>query len=328
VRAVIITKSGGPKVLKIREVDNPEPSEYEVLIKVKGSALNRADLMQRNSRHSVPYGFSEDIPGIEFAGEIIKLGAKVYRWQVGQKVFGITGGGAHAEYTVAHEGTVVEIPANLTWAQAAAIPEAFITAHDALWQQAKLRPSEKVLIHAVGSGVGLAAVQLVRAMNAVPYGTSRTAEKIRRSRDYGLEDGMVIEATQINTGSLITKWAGELTMDVILDLVGGRYVYESLNIMSLHGRIILVGALAGLEATLDLSSVLMKRLQIRGTVLRVRPLEEKIVATKLFESEVVPLLALGKIRPVIDSEFSLDEIQDAHRRLESNLTFGKVVIHI
>ncbi|MGH9603820.1 MAG: alcohol dehydrogenase catalytic domain-containing protein, partial [Terriglobales bacterium] len=191
-KAVLITRPGGPEVLEIRDVSTPQPAAGEVLVRVMASALNRADILQREGRYPAPPGAPADIPGIEFAGEVAALGPEARAWQVGQRVFGITGGGGHAEYLVAHEHTLAEVPPNLTWTEAAAIPEAFITAHDALWQQAALRPSERVLIHAVGSGVGLAAIQLVHARGAVPYGTARNEEKVTRAREYGLEDGIVL----------------------------------------------------------------------------------------------------------------------------------------
>ncbi|HEU4565017.1 MAG TPA: alcohol dehydrogenase catalytic domain-containing protein, partial [Gemmatimonadaceae bacterium] len=190
-RAAVITRPGGPDVLELRDLPRPEPGAGEVLVRVRASALNRADLLQREGRYPAPPGAPAEIPGIEFAGEVAALGEGVARWREGDRVFGITVGGAHAEFLVAHERALAAVPDELEWEEAGAVPEAFITAHDALVTQAALRASERVLVHAVGSGVGLAAVQLVRAMGAVPYGTSRTPEKIERARPLGLEDGVV-----------------------------------------------------------------------------------------------------------------------------------------
>src|SRR4051812_15799791 len=190
-KAVINTGAGGPETLAVWDVPEPKPAPTEVLVRVMASALNRADILQREGKYPAPPDSPQQIPGLEFAGEVAALGERAQMWRVGQRVFGITGGGAHAEYVSVHERTLAQVPDNLSWSAAAAVPEAFITAHDALWKQAELRPSEAVLIHAVGSGVGLALVQLARAMNAVPFGTSRTIDKIERARGYGLEHGLV-----------------------------------------------------------------------------------------------------------------------------------------
>lgn len=326
-KAVIITRPGGPEVLEIREVEAPTPAANEVLVRVRASALNRADLLQRQGRYPAPPGFPPDIPGMEFAGEVAAAGPGANRWKAGQRVFGITGGGAHAELLVAHEGTLAEVPANLSWAEAAAVPEVFITAHDALWVQAGLQAGERVLIHAVGSGVGLAAVQLVRARGAIPYGTSRTADKIAQAREYGLEDGAAVADPAVELPELAGRWAGD-GFDIVLDLVGGAYLPASLQALRLKGRLMLVGTVAGGTAELKLAPILYKRLTLRGTALRGRPLEEKIAVTAKFAAEVVPLLERGTVRPTIDSRFPLEQVRQAHQRLESNETFGKVVLEL
>lgn len=226
---------------------------------------------------------------------------------------------------------LAEIPANLDWAHAGAVPEVFITAHDALWTQGQLRPGETVLIHAVGSGVGLAAVQLARAIQAVPYGTSRTAAKIEQSKPLGLEAGLVVQENAVRQNlddlpAAAETWTAGKGINVLLDLVGGPYVKASQKAMAHKGRMILVGTVAGGNYELEARYVMGKRLQIRGTVLRARSLEEKIAATRLFAAEVVPLLARGLLRPNVDSVFPISEIGKAHQRLESNETFGKVVV--
>lgn len=263
---------------------------------------------------------------MEFAGEVAEVGSSVRKWKPRQRVFGLIGGGAQAEYVVTHEQLLAEIPANLDWAQAAAVPEVFITAHDALWTQAALRPGETVLIHAVGSGVGLAAVQLARAIQAVPYGTSRTADKIEQAKPLGLEAGLALRDNFDALGSAAEKWTAGKGINVLLDLVGGPYVKASQKAMAHKGRMILVGTVAGGSYELDARYVMSKRLQIRGTVLRARSMEEKTAATRLFAAEVVPLLARGVLRPNVDSVYPLAEIGKAHQRLESNGTFGKVVV--
>jgi putative PIG3 family NAD(P)H quinone oxidoreductase len=325
-QAVWISTFGGPEVLEIRTVGKPLINDEQVLVRVRASSLNRADLLQRQGKYPPPPGFPAEIPGMEFAGEVAEVGSSVRLWKSGQRVFGLTGGGAHAEYVVTYENLLAEIPANLDWAQAAAVPEVFITAHDALWTQAQLRPGETVLVHAVGSGVGLAAVQLARAVQAVPYGTSRTANKIEQAKSLGLEAGLVLRDNFDDLPAATEKWTGGRGINVLLDLVGGPYVKASQKTMAHKGRMILVGTVAGGSYELDAKYVMSKRLQIRGTVLRARSLEEKMAATRLFAAEVVPLLAGGVLRPNVDSVFPLAEIGKAHQRLESNETFGKVVV--
>lgn len=325
-RAVVIPT---PDTLEIRDVPRPEPGVGQVLVRVRAVGLNRADILQRQGRYPAPPGAPADIPGLEFAGEIAALGDDVHEWRVGQRVFGIVAGGAYAEYLVAHERAIAEIPPTLDWSAAAAVPEAFITAHDALVSQAELRASERVLVHAVGSGVGLAAVQLVRAMGAIPYGTARGAEKIDAARRLGLEDGVVVAGGDLTAiAERARAWTGGAGVDVVLDLVGGGYVPASIDALAVRGRLILIGTLAGARAELPLGRVLRSRLTIRGTVLRARPLEEKIAATRAFAREVVPLLERGVVRPVVDSTFPLEEVRAAHARLESNATIGKVVLTV
>jgi putative PIG3 family NAD(P)H quinone oxidoreductase len=325
-RAATIIRPGGPEVLEVRDVECPQPGTSEVLVRVRASALNRADLLQREGRYPAPPGWPQDIPGMEIAGEIVQCGPGTSLWAQGNRVFGIVGGGANAEYIVTHERTLAAIPSNLSWTEAAAVPEAFITAHDALVTQAEVRPCEHVLIHAVGSGVGLAALQLARVAAAIPIGDARTADKIDRARSFGLEHGITVAGDP----SLVAKRVQELTggagAEIVLDLVGGPYTSVSVAAAAPKGRIILIGTMAGRDAPLPLGVILGKRLTLRGTVLRARPLEEKITATRAFAAQVVPLLASGIVRPVIDKVFPLDEIAAAHRHLESNATFGKVVI--
>jgi NADPH2:quinone reductase len=325
-RAVWIARFGGPEVLEVREVGKPTFTSDQVLVRVRASALNRADLLQRQGKYPAPAGSPQEIPGMEFAGEVAETGPEVRTWKPGQRVFGLLGGGAQAEYVVTHERLLAEIPANLDWAGAAAVPEAFITAHDALWIQAALRPAETVLVHSVGSGVGLAATQLVRAMQAVPYGTSRTADKIAQAKQYGLQEGLVVRENFDDLVVAAGKWTGGKGINVVLDLAGGPYVKASQKLMALKGRMLLVGSVAGGSYELDSRYVMGKRLQVRGTVLRARSLEEKIQATQAFAAEVAPLFAAGVLRPTIDSTFKMADIARAHERLESNQTFGKVVV--
>lgn len=326
-KAVVITRFGGPEVLEIQDVPKPQPGPHELLVQVRSTALNRADLLQRLGRYPAPPGAPQNIPGLEFAGEVAELGTNADRWQKGNRVMGIVGGGAHAEFVTVHQDAVAAVPPNLEWSAAGAVPEVFITAYDAL-QQAGFKAGENVLIHAVGSGVGLAATQLVRALGGRAFGTSRTPDKIERAKPFGLESGYAVPEPNALTGLFtfaesVTSGAG---FDIVLDLNGGPYFAASLEAMALKGRIILIGAVAGGKADVDLHDILRKRLHIIGTVMRARSLEEKIATTTAFAREVGPLLAQGIIQPVFDSIFPFENIRDAHQRLESNETFGKVVL--
>jgi NADPH2:quinone reductase len=325
-RAVVITRPGSAEVLEVRRIPRPSPSPEELLIRVRSSALNRADIMQREGRYPPPPGVPADVPGIEFAGEVVASGAAVRGWRTGDRAFGIVGGGAHAEYLVVHAEAVARLPQTIAWTDAGASPEAFLTAYDAMVTQAGLAAGERLLIHAVGSGVGLAAVQLARALGATPYGTSRTADKIARAREHGLEEGIALGSDPDALVPAVAGWSGGKGMDVVLDLVGGGYVPPSVAALGLKGRLMLVGMVAGGAAQIDLGRMLRQRLTIRGTVLRARPLAEKIVATRAFATEVVPLLERRSLYPVIDSRFPMDDVVAAHHRLESNETFGKVVL--
>lgn len=326
-KAVLITRFGGPEVLEIQDVPKPQPGPEELLVHVRSTALNRADLLQRLGRYAAPPGAPQNIPGLEFAGEVAELGPNTHRWHKGNRVMGIVPGGAHAEFVTAHQDAVAAVPPNLEGSAVGAVPEVFITAYDAL-QQAGFKAGESVLIHAVGSGVGLAATQLVRALGGRAFGTSRTPNKIERAKPYGLESGYAVSDPSALTGlaAFAESVTGGSGFDVVLDLNGGPYFAASLEAMALRGRIILIGGVAGGKTEVDLSQILRKRLHIIGTVLRARSLSEKISITTAFASEVVPLLAKGTLQPVIDSVFPLEKIQDAHRRLESNETFGKVVL--
>jgi len=328
-KAAVIVTHGGVEGLEVREINAPPaPTADRVRVRVRAAALNRADILQRMGRYPAPPGVPQDIPGMEFAGEVESIGEQVRLWQPGQRVFGITGGGAQAEFVVVAENTLAEIPASLDWIQAAAVPEAFITAHDALFTQAGLTIGETLLVHAAGSGVGTAAIQLARAAGARVYGTSRTPEKLERARAFGLEDSVAVGDDPRRFLEAIRNWTNGKGVDVVLDLVGGTYLEANLDSLALKGRMMLVGTTAGSKATLNFSTAMGKRLTIIGTVLRARSTEEKAAATRLFATHVIPLLANGTVRPVVDRTYRLDQIGEAHQRLESNDSFGKVVLVI
>jgi NADPH2:quinone reductase len=328
-RAIKIVSHGGVEGLEVAEVERPEARGDRVRVRVRAAALNRADLLQRRGAYPAPPGFPPDIPGLEFAGEVESAGADARRWRKGQRVFGITGGGAQAEYVVVPENTLAEIPGNLNWEEAAAVPEAFITAHDALFTQGGLTIGERVIVHAAGSGVGLAAVQLARAAGAQTLGTARrTVDKLERARAFGLDEACVVGDDPQAFADAARAWTNGAGVDLILDLVGANYLAANLDALAVRGRLLLVGTMGGMSAPLDFRQVMGKRLRLAGTVLRPRPTEEKARATRLFAAHAVPLFARGALRPVIDSVFDFRDVRAAHERLESNETFGKIVLKI
>jgi NADPH2:quinone reductase len=323
-KAVYIKEFGGAENLEWRDVPDPAvPTGFQILVKVKAAGLNRADLMQRLGKYPPPAAYSPNIPGLEFAGEVAGIGDKVTTFRNGDRVFGITAGEAQAEYLLTEESLAAPIPENLSLVEAAAIPEVFITAHDAVFAQCNLEPGEWLLIHAVGSGVGLAALQLAKANGAIVAGTSRTQDKLDRCAEYGLDLPLLTERPVF--AEAVRKASGT-GANVVLDLVGGDYFPEDLRSLAVKGRIIIVGLTAGRSSQIDLGLALSKRAKIIGTVLRARNLEEKAAATKRFVDEVVPLFESRVLKPNLDKVFPASEIQAAHRYLESNKSFGKVVI--
>jgi NADPH2:quinone reductase len=311
-KAVWIKEFGGAENLEIREVENPPAPT--------GKGF-----------YPAPKGFPERILGLEFAGEVAGIGEEATNFKTGDRVFGITAGGAQAEFLLSDESLLARIPENLSFAEAAAIPEAFITAHDAIFTNGELKENETLLIHAVGSGVGLAALQLAKARNIKVIGTSRTADKLKRCDEFGLDfsiatGGISFDDNPKIFAELIQHLNDGKGVDVILDLVGAGYFQANLESLNLKGRIILVGTTSGSKAELNFSQVMSKRLKIIGTVLRSRPTKEKADATRKFAEEVVPLFESGKLKPNIDKIFKIEEIRAAHEYLESNASFGKIVL--
>jgi putative PIG3 family NAD(P)H quinone oxidoreductase len=333
-KAVYIKEFGGVENLEIRKVENPsKPTGREVLINVKAAALNRADVLQRKGLYPAPKNFPERILGLEFAGEIAEVGESVTDYKIGDRVFGITAGGAQAEFLATDESLIARIPENLSFIEASAVPEAFITAHDAIFTQANLRENETLLIHAVGSGVGLAALQLAKARNIATIGTSRTADKLKKCDEFGLDFGIFAETDLIESNpqkfaEIIKEKNAGKGADVILDLIGAKYFAANLESLASKGRLILVGLTAGAKAEFNLGMALTKRAKIIGTVLRSRSTEEKAAATRAFAEDVLPLIAEGKIKPNLDKIFRIEDVREAHERLESNKSFGKVVLEM
>jgi NADPH:quinone reductase len=323
-RAVIYEGAGGPEVITIGEVPKPEVGKDHIRVKVHAAGLNRADLIQRRGQYAAPHGWPADIPGLEYAGEVEAVRPGVTRWRVGDRVMGLVGGGAQAEYVVVHQDEVLPIPAALSFAEAAAIPEAFLTAYDALVTRGRLQAGERVLIHAAGSGVGTAAAQIAKHLGATVLGTSRSGDKLARALVYGLDIG--IDTTQTPFRDAVSD-----PVHVVLDVLGGPAFADNLAVLAPRGRLIMLGFLAGGATETDLGPILRKRLEIIGTMMRIRGLEERIPLVREFAQRMLPLFESrseqgARLRPVLERTYPMSQLADAHRVLEGNATFGKIVV--
>jgi putative PIG3 family NAD(P)H quinone oxidoreductase len=322
-RAIVVTTAGGSEVLQLEERETLSPGRSYIRVRVHASAMNRADVSQRRGTYPPPPGYPTDIPGLEYAGEVDAVGDFVTLWKVGDRVMGIVGGGAHAEFVCVHEREAIAIPADLPFDQAAAIPEAFLTAYDALFNQLEMQVGERLLIHAVGSGVGTAALQLAIIAGLDVIGTSRSADKLTRARELGLEKG--VETANEDWPSRVEALSPK-GIHGVLDLISGPYVAGNLRVVASRGRIVVVGLTAGAQTPIDLGMVLRKRIKIMGTVLRSRPIEEKIALARDFADRILPRFNDKTLRPVVNSVISFDEIRKAHDMMEGNATFGKIVL--
>ncbi|HYK54774.1 MAG TPA: NAD(P)H-quinone oxidoreductase [Candidatus Eremiobacteraceae bacterium] len=316
-RALVITRPGGPEVLSVFDRSKPEPRGDVILVRVSAAGVNRADLLQREGHYPAPADSPQDIPGLEYSGVIEAIGPDVKSRKVGQRVFGLVGGGAQAEYLMTREQLSMLVPDSVSDIEAGAIPEAYITAHDALYTQGGAANGERVLIHAVGSGVGIAVLQLAKARNCTVFGTSRTPAKLEKAKALGLDVGIDPKATPFD------EIAHDV--DVVIDFIGAPYLEQNLTALRTRGRLIVVSTLGGTNASLSLRTLMSKRLRINGTMLRARPYEEKIEATRAFERDVMPLLANGSIHVPIEKTFTLEQADQAHELIASNANFGKVV---
>jgi putative PIG3 family NAD(P)H quinone oxidoreductase len=325
-KAVVITEAGGPEVLAVKDIPEPTPEKGEIRVRVKATAVNRADVMQRAGQYPPPSDVSQDVPGLEFAGVVDAIGHGVTEVNEGDRVCGLAGGGTYAEYLVVQARTVAHIPEDITFNEAAALPEAYITAYDAMVLQAKLSAGQIVLISAVGSGVGTAAVQIARAIGARSIGTARTEDKLERARALGMDYSLLV--TDGKFASQVLSHTDALGADVVLELVGGAYIAEDVKCTRTRGRIMIVGLVAGNKCDINFGLVLKNRITIKGTTLRRRPLEEKIAAGQCLARNIMPLVETGQLQPVIDCVFPLDAAADAHQHMESNENFGKIILEV
>jgi NADPH:quinone reductase len=331
-RALVVTDGR----VEVQARPDPEPGPGEVLVRVHGAGLNRADLAQRAGRYPAPPGSPPDIPGLEFAGEVVAHGPAVdgttvapptaEHVAIGSRVFGVVGGGAQAELLVVPLGQCAALPEGLDLVTAGAVPEVFVTAHDALVTICAAQPGETMFVPAVGSGVGTAALQLAKALGLAVAGSARTADKLERSRDLGLDHALVAarDFEPAAFATQLTDAAGPI--DVALDLVGGAYLTAEVRAAAVRGRIVQIGNLAGPVAEVDIGQIMVKRLRIQGTVLRPRSVDEKAAATAAFVRDVVPLLADGRVAPVVARVLPLGDAEEAYGVLAADEVFGKVVL--
>jgi putative PIG3 family NAD(P)H quinone oxidoreductase len=320
----VITAPGGPEVFAIQELPDPVPGTEEALVAVRATALNRADLLQRRGRYPGPAGTRDDLPGLEMAGEVLAVGERVTACRPGDRVMALLAGGGYGSRIAIHERMLMPVPANLEFVQAAAIPEVFLTAFDALFGQCELQPGESVLVHAVGSGVGSAAVQLASVAGCRVFGTAGSADKLARAAELGLNVGIDYHAEDF--AAVIAERTARRGVDVVLDVIGAPYWERNLASLAVRGRMVIVGTLGGGKIEVELGALMSKRLRVHGTVLRARPLEEKAALTQAFARRWLPLFASERLVPVVDRIYPLAEVADAHRYMETNANFGKIVL--
>ena len=323
-RAVVLHSHGGPEVLTIEDVADPSPGPDEVVVDVAATALNRADLLQRMGAYPDPRGLTPEIPGLEFSGVVSALGSRARMWKVGDRVMGIEAGGAHAERIATHERQLLAVPDQVDLVEAAAIPEVFLTAWDALVLQGGLTAGRWALVHAGASGVGTAAIQIAKAIGAFVAVTC-SAGKGDACRALGAD--LVLERSP-HDWLVDARAAVPAGFDVVLDVIGGDEVNRNLQAVAARGTIVQVGLMGGGTTEVNVGLLLAKRAHWVGTTLRTRPIEEKVGVTRRFAAEMLPLFATGALRPVIDSTYAFADIADAHRHMEANANTGKIVVQL
>ena len=305
--------------LAMRDVAEPLPGVGHVVVRVRAAGLNRADLLQRRGGYPAPPGWPADVPGLEFAGTVEANGPEASRWKQGDRVMGLVGGGAQSELLAVHEAELLPVPPRMELSDAAAVPESFITAYDALRIRGRLQAGERLLVHAVGSGVGTAALQIARLWDAIVVGTSRSAGKLAQATAMGLH--VAVNTSEHSFGDTLRE-----PVDVILDPLGAPSLTDNLAVLAPGGRLVLIGFLQGSRAEVDLQPLLRKRLQVVGTVMRPRQHAERVDVVRRFAEDVLPALESGLIRPVVARRYAMDAIADAYTALEDNAVFGKVVV--
>lgn len=324
-KAIIRTGDGGPEVLQLGEIPSPNPTETQVLVDVHATALNRADLIQRRGGYPPPPGDSE-VLGLEIAGTVSAVGRAVKGVAKGDRVFGLVGGGGYAEQAVIDYRMAMPMPDEWTFEQAAAVPEVFFTASDNIFTQGGLSAGETILIHAGGSGVGTAGVQISHHAGAKVFVTAGTSEKIENCKALGAEAGINYKETDF-VAEILRLTDGE-GVDVVVDFIGATYLERNLSVLKTRGRLLQLGLISGSTTEINLNTVMRNRLQLIGSVLRTRSIDEKIGVTQNFMDRWLPELARGEIRPIIDTVFPLAAASDAHKYMEANRNFGKIILKV
>lgn len=325
-RAVTFDGYGGVEVLRISDVPRPQPGPQELLVRVRAAALNRADLVQRAGGYPLQPGVTE-IPGVEIAGEVADWGAEVTGFRRGQRVLGIVAGGGYAEYCPLDAGMAIPVPDGWSFAQAAAVPEVFVTADTTLFELGQLQAGETVLIHAGASGVGTAGLQMARHAGARVLCTVGSEEKARRCRDLGAD--VALDYKRQDFAEEVRRLTGGAGVDVVLDSVGVSYFARNVAVLKPGGRLVCIGLLDHQmeePAPLNLLDLILRRIQVKGSALRPRPLADKRALSRRFTERWLPLLVAGTVQPVIDSVFPLEEVARAHQRMEANLNVGKILL--
>ncbi len=323
-RAIVLNEYGGPEVLGLMEVPDPSPGPEEVVVDVVTTALNRADLLQRMGLYAGPPA-DHEIPGLEFSGRVSVVGERVRSVEPGDEVMGIVGGGGYAEKVVTHERMLLPVPTDVAVADAAALPEVFLTAWDALVVQGGLTSGRVALVHGGASGVGTAAIQVVKALGGAIVVTASTA-KLDACRDLGAD--LAIDYTAEDFVPAVKAFTYGEGVDVILDVIGGEYVDRNLDCVRTDGSIIQVGLMGGGQTEVNVGKLLMKRVTFKGTTLRSRPIEQKIALSQRFRREMVPLMSAGLLLGVIDSRYPLERMAEAHEYMASNANIGKILIDV
>ena len=321
--AIAIRAPGGPEVLVPEQRAVPQPGDGEVLVKVAAAGVNRPDVMQRQGLYPPPKG-ATDIPGLEIAGEVVALGAGVTRWKVGDRVMALVIGGGYAEYCLAHESHCLPVPATLSMIEAAAIPETFLTVWHNTFERGGLKAGETLLVHGGSSGIGTAAIQLARAFGARVITTAGSPEKCEACRKLGADPAINYKSEDFVAA---TKAAtGGHGADVILDMVGGDYIARNYEAAAVEGRVVQIAFQGSPKATVDFRRIMLKRLHHTGSTLRARSVADKGAIARAVEEQVLPLIAAGRVKPVIDSTFPLAQAAAAHARMETSAHIGKIVL--
>ena len=324
-KAIIITQPGAPEVLQLAERPKPTFTADEVLVKVSAAGVNRPDVFQRKGNYPPPAGAPQDIPGLEIAGTVVEVGANITRWKVGDKVCALVIGGGYAEYCNVPAGQCLPIPENLSFIEAASLPETFFTVWSNVFDRGHLQKGESLLVHGGSSGIGVAAIQIAKALGCTVYATAGSDEKCKFCEEFGA--AKAINYKTENFADVIKQLTHNKGVDVILDMIGGDYTAPNLQSLADDGRLVFINTMKGKDVNIDLSIVMRKRLTITGSMLRSREISFKVAIAQNLEKNIWPLLKSGEIKPVIYKVFPAEQAAAAHQLMESSEHIGKIVLN-